>query len=323
MRCIFSPSLDLQAGIWRICCGVAIALLGFIAAIVNSITAITIMKHKELQTQYCKVLLSLSISDFLVGVFVSPLYVAQHFNFNLLNDCTVDHIKRFSADVLLSSSLCMLVLIAYHRYKTIQSSKLKADLPKKFFIPILSSCWLIPLLGAILNDVLNLGDVFSAIRAGSLFLLLAMTCIYYVLLLRFLHAWKKKARIKKNMRSSNRQRKTLQSVLLLLTCFYVLYVPATIQFIVRALSISADKQLIAKLYTVSVIFSVVNSTVNPLVYYVNIPHFKACVLKMMMGKRGVKNRNITLVRSTLKTDQSIMVSSSKLPSSKLAVAYHK
>lgn len=273
-----TPAMDLPEGAWRLSCGAAIAILAVFATIGNGITSLTMILHKELRTQYYMILLSLSISDFLTGILVAPIYSMQFFSDKLLHDCYLEYVKKFSADFLISSSVLTLTLISYHRYSRIHNPM--KFISKKAFLSVTISCWLIAILLSVFNDTLHIGKIFAAIRGVFLIVMFIVTCVFYVLLVSFVRKWRKTLSIRRNTNSRRKTRTTL-SVVILLTCFYILFIPAIIQFVIRAFNLVKDDVFIAKLYTMSVALCFLNSAINPLIYYINVPKFKTCLTKSL------------------------------------------
>lgn len=279
-----TPSSDLPDGTWRILFGVVIAILAILAIIGNGITSLTMILHRELRTQYYMILLSLSISDLLTGMVSAPLYSIQFLSKQLMGNCYIEYVKKFSADFLIASSVMTLALIAYHRYSRIQTP-LKV-ISKKVFVIITMSCWLIAILLCIFNDVLGIGKIFLVIRGVFLVIVFIVTCVYYFLLVVCVRKWQRTLTIRRNTNSRRKTRTTI-SVVILLTCFYILFSPSIAMFVIRAFKLVNDKVLIAKVYTVSVTLCFLNSTINPLIYYINVPKFKRCLSKSL----GITSRS--------------------------------
>lgn len=268
--CQVSPIVDLPEGYWRISFGIIIGLLGFVNTVVNIGALKNINTYHQQPTRcfrkpYIRLLKSLCIADLLTGI-VMFIYTIQLFSKSLLRHCYLDFIRACIADIVIAASVLTLALISHVRYWNL--IKPFNETSRTRLTKLLCGCWITPLISCILCNFMTGKEVFSAIRGLVLILVLIITCTYYILLLLFIkkreNIWNLKLPIMKRQNS-----KVVKTVMILLTTFYLLFIPTAILMIIRALKLTHDKEFIAKMYVLSITCCILNSIINPFAYYCN------------------------------------------------------
>ena len=91
-------------------------IVGGIIAIIANAIVLRILCFPEYRSRSNRILTSLAISDFLVGLVVFPLTSFQILNHASLNNCSVDFTRAYFSLLLQGSSCLSLAVISYDRY---------------------------------------------------------------------------------------------------------------------------------------------------------------------------------------------------------------
>ncbi len=137
-------NLDVPIGL-RIVLGTTNSVLGLLALVGNVLMFVIIYKNPRLQTRSSACLLSLAMTDFLVGLIIAPMHVLQFFMLKFRNNCTFNTVRRFLSTFLLCSSIMSIALISYDRYIHLSKTFKYPDyMTKKKVVLLIIFCWVLP-----------------------------------------------------------------------------------------------------------------------------------------------------------------------------------
>ena len=94
---------------------ILLSLATVLATVCNIIVIIIIVRMKKRSTSN-HILLSLSVSDLLVGSILGPITITQVLDTQLLSNCTAHFIRGYILVLLVGSSLLTLAVVSYDRY---------------------------------------------------------------------------------------------------------------------------------------------------------------------------------------------------------------
>ena len=136
--------------------GVMFISISVFASVTNGFVLFVLWKPGRKVTTSTKILTSLAVSDFLVGMILSPLTSWQVLS-KSLNDCRVEYTRRYLVLLLTGSSVLTLGLISYDRYILL----LKLSNYSKYMTRWkLNNFSLICLVGASINTHFAIGNIW-------------------------------------------------------------------------------------------------------------------------------------------------------------------
>ncbi|XP_047140539.1 beta-2 adrenergic receptor [Hydra vulgaris] len=270
-----------------------------IAAIIcNFIVVIIITKLKKKPVSKY-LLLSLSISDLLVGMILGPITLTQILNISLLSNCTAHFIRGYVIVLLVGSSLSTLAVISYDRYLLLTKlSNYNQYMSKKKGLSLIGFSWVFPGLVPIVRTfsmtlyvvLCIINFTYPIIALGSFYFLL--TKKVYKREIEF----RQNNRIApsndviqintlynnednltklsvnyfyiKNLKKYKHHVKVAKSATLLFTCYLAFIFPLNIWMILELSNIEYHATSHRIFYLCGIFLMQVNSCINPLIYYV-------------------------------------------------------
>ncbi|XP_065671425.1 octopamine receptor beta-1R [Hydra vulgaris] len=270
-----------------------------IAAIIcNFIVVIIIIKLKKKPVSKY-LLLSLSISDLLVGMILGPITLTQVLDISLLSNCTAHFIRGYVMVLLVGSSLLTLAMISYDRYLLLTKlSNYNQYMSKKKGFSLIGFSWFFPGLVPIVRTfsmtlyaVLRIINfTFPMIALGSFYFLLTKK-VYKreiefrqnnricprndVIQLNTIYSNEdSSAKLSvnnlniKNLKKYKHHVKVAKSATLLFTCYFAFIFPLNIWMILEFSNFEYHADSHRIFYLCAIFLMQVNSCINPLIYYV-------------------------------------------------------
>ena len=260
----------------------------------GNITVIWIfIKDRRLRTRSNCCLLSLAINDFLVGSVLEPLHVIQFFSAEYRNNCTLNSARRYLSTMLIGASIGSIAVISYDRYMHLSKTVNYRDHMTRFKVAILLS---VTWLGPITIPIIRISSeavykIFIVLYIISIFIII-FTCYLFII------------RIVKNRRafvssSGDTDRKsasdirvhirTARAIILIIAFFVATFTPIAVFLLASGLSILASSPFSRNAseigYAVLITIVMVNSGINPLIYYRRIPEFRTKLRACMQNLR--------------------------------------
>ena len=266
-----------------------------ITIILNVLVIIAVKRRKELQRQSNILLSSLAVTDLVVGVITMPLsatvdvLIFRQVSFKHI--CLLDNLNVYSMYCVSLSSLYHLTAIAWERYVAIVKwidYKVIATRSRVKKLAII--CWLtsmfltVPIVTTELAGV-DPKIVSSLFNFGALSGAVALIALVYFYVMVFLGIRKRKAsqirQVNAVVKAAELESRVAKTTALLTTAVIFAFIPAMIFFILGKIFPSLPK-VTFRLWDTLVLL---NSLVNPIIYYYRDSRFRNAVLEMLRMRK--------------------------------------
>ena len=284
---------------------------GFFGSIGNSLI-LYILFRKLAKTKTHMLLLSLVLSDFLVCILLAPITSYQLADREALRDCRLGNIRKYFTVLFIGTSTLSVGTIAYDRYILLTKLKNYNKYMTVFkFRLLLILTWLIP--GIVPFSIYISSHLYLfMVVFGLFFFPLGISFTSYIVVVRSIHKNQRKLKNyrqeNKNQSGKQRKRKTsnelkehrihiqiARAVTLLITVFIVCLTPGTIFAIlstVNKFTSLIDKIYMQRLYTISILISQINSSLNPITHCSRNPEFQKYFFILFKRKQISANKSI-------------------------------
>lgn len=288
---------------WKILFGVLIAIFSFLATIENGIVLVTIFNYQILRTTSNKILSSLAMSDFLTGASVGSLYAIQLLIPRYVNSVAIDSLRRYLSTFLVGASFFNLGFISYDRSVHLRLLNNYRLSQRKLYITLFV-CWLIPLLVPLLRLVDSSEAAYSAVIAFFITMIfVGMICCYGLII----HALQKHQNTTSFDCTSQRQ--AVKTVCLILTFFAIAIIPICIYHVLK-ITKALPKEELAKSYIIGMLLCVMNSAINPIIYYLRTPMLKKHMHRLITAlfwKRRLRIRPLETNHQDNQADKVVVI----------------
>ena len=281
---------------WRKALGVLNLATGLMAFIGNLVAFLIIFKTKHFRNLSVYFLGSLIMTDFLVGLLLEPMHVAQLFSEELRNNCTFNGVRRYLSTLLIGASISSIALISYDRYMHLSTTQnYNQHMNKRKAAVMITVGWVIP---AVVPILIRLGkdeQIYSSIIFAyvSIYFTIIVGC--YIFIIKILRKkesemFKSQTQNKKERRQGKNDVRAARVVATIIVCFAILIIPISIYHCIVAVktflpnSIPSFKETSKEIcYAVGMTLAMTNSALNPLIYFLRNPKFKEILLKELKG----------------------------------------
>ena len=286
--------------------GVMFMSISVFASVTNGFVLFVLWKPGGKVTSSTKILTSLAVSDFLVGMILSPLTSWQVLS-KSLNDCRVEYTRRYLVLLLTGSSVLTLGLISYDRYiLLLKLSNYSKYMTRWKLITFLLFPWLVPALIPILQ--LEIFGSFPYLIAVILifFCPLVVLIVNYRLILRVIkrqektlrtyelevsgatsvtdtsrgtiqNSFKEIAATEKKKRKARKQITQAKSVIMLIFWYILCLMPSNAWIVVRLINLKyhfLSLKVFHVWYLIAAVTTLLNSCLNPVIYFLKNPEFR-------------------------------------------------
>lgn len=297
------------------CINIIICLLSMFG---NILIFIVIYRNTGLRTRSNCCLVSLAMTDFLVGIALEPLFIIQMFSSSLAENCTLNSVRRFLTALLTGASMGTIALISYDRFmhlsKTVNYSKYMTKLK---VIILIALCWLLPLTNTFFKYIGKDEFVYSISIFIYATLMAVIIAVSYVKIMRIIKQKKRqlsKTRDKVTVKATHRskEQRTLSTheraakAIAIIVAFFALSVaPISCYHGMSAIkkqkpSKNEVNNLYVIFYSVAMTISMANSIINPFIYYYRVPGFSETAKKVVQFS---KTSDISAERSNETKDR--------------------
>ena len=274
--------------------GVANATIGVVAVFGNLLVLFVFYKDKKLHSRSSCCLLSLVMTDFLVGCLLQPLFLFQLFVKDARGMCGLNTFRRFIMALLMGASMSSIALISFDRYLLLSKGNQYSSYmtPRKMTL-LICLCWFLPALSPLLNYTFAGHGFFSAVIFVYTFLMLLIISWSYFTIMRIVKKNESqlalslsKEECSRNLSASKSRIRAARAVMVILLCFVLSNAPLACYLAIIAGSSIAGKsflepRIIDVLYAATISITLVNSVINPIIYYYRIPNFRRYLRKVM------------------------------------------
>ena len=264
------------------------AIISFAATVENALVLLTLHKYKELHTPSNKILASLAVTDFLTGITIALLFSLQLLNDQLTHQCIIELVRRYLSSLLVGASVLTIGFISYDRYKNMP--KINPRMKKRKLRIGIFLCWAIPALIPFLRFVTKSEDVYSAIIVVIDIIILMIISMCYAILIYTIRNHNKKmiaryGNMANDIKRMKNERKAAKVVLTIITFFVVMIIPICVH-LALALSKKFNKNFLAKSYIIGMTLCILNSAVNPIIYYAKRPQLRRRFLNLVKLRKA-------------------------------------
>ena len=294
-KCIYN--LDVSESL-RYFLGVVNILQGIASTLGNIVVFAVVLSNKRLWTRSNAFLLSLATSDFLVGVLLEPMFVAQFFSRDRREDCRFNMIRRYLSTLLMGGAVGSIALVSYDRWTHLTKTiSYKTFMPKKKVAILITIAWVIPIVIPLVR--LTSEAVYSAIIIIYLSLVLALMTTCYIVIVKIVRSRtfnvKQRSDQKRLDKSTSDHIRVAKAIVLIILCLLVTIMPVCIYHGVTSVNglspglihISDNTKEIC--YAVLMTIGLANSGINPVIYYFRIPEFRSSMKRLFGRIRGTGN----------------------------------
>ena len=282
--------------------GITNSLIGIVAAFGNLLALYVFYKDHKLHCRSTVCLLSLVITDLLVGSLLQPAFTLQLFSKDARSMCGLNAFRRFITAMLMGASMSSIALISYDRYLLLsKASQYNSYMTPRRVALLIFLCWILPGLSPLLNYTFGGHGLFSAVIFVYTFVMLFVISWSYFTIMRIIR--RNEDLLNRTLKNTNgntlaasastnkRRMRAARAIMVVLICFVFSNAPLTCYLaIIAASSIAGssfiDGWIIDVLYVTTITITLMNSIINPIIYYFRIPNFRSSLLRTMNIRAG-------------------------------------
>ena len=263
---------------WNRAIGAVNIMGSFLAVVENSFILFVLCWYKDLHCRGNRFFVSLATADLLVGLTLSPMHVAELLVEDLDQDCVVDETRRTLAAILFLASSLTIAAISYDRY--IQMTTLNnynIHMTRKKITIMIVLTWTLSIILPIFRIFDKKEYVYKILFIVSMFGTFIIIVICYVLILSTLRqksSWRERSH-----ELEIRQMRTLKTVIIIISCYMLMMFP--LAFAIGALSLPFKKTEKGIIYNIVLTFNMLNSSVNPVIYYLRNSKLRRSMARLM------------------------------------------
>ena len=288
-------------------------IIGIIAALCNLVILFVFYKNRRLHSRSSCCLISLVMTDFLVGFLLEPLFLAELFKKDARINCGLNTFRRFVTSMLMGASMSSIALISYDRYLLLsKSNQYNSHMTVRKTAFLIFLCWVLPGLSPLLNYTFAGHGFFSAVIFLYTFLMLFVILWSYFTIMKIVRKNEIQmkqilqtdgrninAAVAKRNKTSRGRIKAARAIMVVLLCFVLSNAPLTCYLAIAAGGSMAGRPLLGSqaidvIYVATITTTLMNSIINPVIYYLRIPDFKHSLLRLV----GIRLRNRVSFEST-------------------------
>lgn len=294
-----------------VACDILVALATIIG---NSIFMVTLMKTTSLHTPSNILLGALCFSDLLVGFIAQPITISYYAIMGLEQTVNIALSTAYSGTRYLCTELSSLyvVLISLDRYVAVCH-------PYKYHSTATSKTHIcIVIVAAVLFTCFAGTRVFLATEVEFEIIRMSLTsCFIIVIILSYACIFKVVLRHRRaisnqtesNLDSRQREHHTTFTMAIIISIFFLCYLPYTGLYLYHFIrgTFCWDSQLVYILNHWALFLVLLNSFLNPIVYYARSKEIRDAILKVLRPNRTAASLNLQTQRSVDVMDASLYV----------------
>ena len=276
MSCNSSMSF-LPSPTWNLVFGGINVAVSVTATLENLLVLFILFWYKDLHTLTNRIFVSLAVTDVMVGLTAAPLHAAELLIKDFSHNCLADQARRSISSVLIGASAFTIATISYDRY--LHLTKLcnyNEHMTKRKINIFIAFSWMIPGILPILQILDKSKNIYVSVFSafmGTVFIVLLICYVMILSVLRQRAAWRKRS-----AQLEIRQLRTMKTVITIITCYFIMGLPVTIPLILLVFRI--DPKTNGAIYVSVLTLNMLNSSVNPVIYYCRNPNFKRNAMRL-------------------------------------------
>ena len=277
---------------WRAVFGLINTVIALVAFSGNLVAFMVIINTKCFRNLSTCFLSSLIMTDFLVGILVAPMHVAQLVSEAIRNNCTLNNTRRYLSTLLVGASISSIAVISYDRYLHLtRSQNYSQFMSKRKVAALITVGWAVPAAVPMLSvigkkDWINSAVSFVYVFTCFVVIVACYTCIMKTVKKKVKEMAQNQVQCQINQRRVNYDIRAAKVVMLIIVCFIITISPSATYFCVDAIKrflpngIPGLKETPGEFYyTIILALAMANSGINPLIYYLRNPRFKESLVK--------------------------------------------
>ena len=277
---------------WRAILGIVSTAVAFMAFWGNLVAIMIIFRTKHFRNLSTCFLGSLVMTDFLVGILLAPMHVAQLVSEPLRNDCTLNNTRRYLSTLLIGASVSSIALISYDRYLHLTRTQTYCQFMNKGkAIALVTVGWALPAGVPMLMIIANTAPIYHGIAFAYVSLCFVVIVACYACIIKTVRR-KEKELADSQAQDQIRQHRVTNEIraakiiVTIIVCYLITFIPSCTYFCVVAIkaflpnSIPGLEETSTEFYYAVVLaLAMANSGINPFIYYFRNPKFKESLVE--------------------------------------------
>ena len=277
---------------WRAVLGIVNTAVAFIAFLGNLVAMMIIFRTKYFRNLSACFLGSLVMTDFLVGILLAPMHVAQLVSEPLRNDCTLNNARRYPSTLLIGASVSSVALISYDRYLHLTRTQNYRQFMNKRKVTILITVgWVLPIGVPMLKVIAVTAVIYNGIAFAYVCICFVVIVACYACIIKTVRK-KEKELIERQAQDQVQQHRITNEIraakiiATIIVCYVMTFFPSCTYFCVVAIEaflpngMPGLKETSTEVYYAVVLtLAMANSGMNPFIYYFRNPKFKESLAK--------------------------------------------
>lgn len=270
------------------------------ATLGNILVIALVINEKRLRTRSNAFLVSLAVSDLMIGAAAEPLLLAQMLSQELRENCRFNGIRRYLSTLLMGASIGSIALISYDRWTHLSKTVRYNDfMPKKKVAALISIAWLIPLVVSFI--FLGSEAVYNTTVITHVLLTTTVIITCYLVIVRIARTHDASLRMRSEVKAYDRRKahhiRVAKATALVISCLMVTFIPISIFHGLTAInglgpgSVRIPDETKEICYSVLLTILMANSGINPVIYCFKIPEFRSSMKKMFGMSNGRQLEN--------------------------------
>ena len=262
------------------------------AFIGNLVAIMIILKTKHFRNLSTCFLSSLVMTDFLVGILLAPMHVAQLVSEPIRNDCTLNNARRYLSTLLIGASVSSVALISYDRYLHLTRTQNYCQFMNKGKVTILITVgWALPAGVPMLKIIAKTAGIYNGIAFAYVCICFVVIVACYACIIKTVQKKEKELIESQAQDQTEKHRisneiRAAKIIATIIVCYVITFFPSSTYFCVLAINaflpdgIPGLKETSTEVYYAVVLtLAMANSGMNPFIYYFRNPKFKKSLAK--------------------------------------------
>ena len=268
----------------------------FVAFTGNLMVFILVWRTTSLRNRSICCIISLAVTDFLVGLILEPMHIIQFLSEEVGRNCTFNSIRRVFAVVLIGASISSIAFVSYDRYLHVSKTKnYTQNMSLRKVAGLIFIVWFIPVAMPFLLVLGNNETVYGTMilfYSPAMFIIMLVCYIYIIKIVKLQeqkmlgHAEFKNRRIARGTRYHIQAAKV---VLIIIVSFFVTTMPISVYMGMSGIQLILGQEEISGFtgesreifYAFAMTSAMISSAINPIVYYARNPGFKEGLMGML------------------------------------------
>ena len=296
MRCM--NSLENLTETTRVVLIIFNVLIGVLATLCNSLAFYVFMSSHTLLTRSNSYLISMMMTDFLVGTVLEPLFIAQLASTETARSCHLNDTSRFITAILTGVTMGTIALISYDRFILLSKAvRYNLYIGNVKVAVLIALSWFLPFAITFCKYLDDEELVYCVVVFVYATIMVIITIISYYKIISTIRKKRKQIcvhiavgilqqpQIIDRRLNKNTNEKAIKMVSIVIACFLIFIAPISVFHGISASSkmlpniepasnMEVPNRQMILFYSVAMTVSMAGSIANPFVYYYRLPQFR-------------------------------------------------